>query len=80
MRRLAIIAALVLLAGLAAPAPAHAQQTTGTIAGRVVDQSGAAVPGATVTALQAATGLTRTSVTDAVGVFRLPRCPWARTT
>jgi len=35
---------------------AFAQQTTGVITGRVVDQQGAAVPGVTVTAKSPATG------------------------
>ena len=36
--------------------PAAAQQTTGNITGRVLDDQGAAVPGATVTATSTATG------------------------
>ena len=39
-------AMIVLLTGAAA----FAQQTTGTITGRVLDQQGSAIPGATVTA------------------------------
>ena len=37
---------------------AFAQQTTGTILGRVTDDQGAAIPGATVTATTEATGFT----------------------
>jgi hypothetical protein len=49
---------------LASAAPALAQQTTGTITGRLVDGQGAAVPGVTVTGLNTQTGFIRTSVTD----------------
>ena len=50
---------------------AFAQQTTGNVIGRVVDDSGGAIPGATVTATNPSTGFTRTSVSDAEGSYRL---------
>ena len=50
---------------------AFAQQTSGTILGRVLDGQGAAIPGASVTARNPSTGFTRTVVSDAVGVYRL---------
>jgi hypothetical protein len=56
-------------------AQAFAQQTTGNITGRVLDQQGAGVPGATVTAKSPSTGFTRTEVTDAEGVYRLTGLP-----
>src|SRR5258706_3676495 len=52
-----------------------AQETTGTITGRVVDQQGAAIPGATVTAKSATTGFTRTETSDSEGVYRLAALP-----
>ena len=52
-------ACAVLALALAAPA-AEAQQTTGTITGRIVDDQGAAVPGVTVTGKNTQTGFTRT--------------------
>jgi carboxypeptidase family protein len=55
--------------------PAFAQQTTGNVTGRVLDQSGAAVPGATVTAKSAETGFSRSDVSDAEGVYRLTALP-----
>jgi len=64
------VAGLFVLLALAA-STASAQQTTGTILGRVLDDQGAAVPGATITASRPATGFTRTSVSDAEGVYRL---------
>ena len=59
-----LLAALCLLATVAA---AGAQQTTGTIAGRVLDEQKAAVPGATVTAKNDSTGFSRSEVSDAEG-------------
>ncbi len=55
--------------------PVFAQQTTGTITGRITDPQGAAVPGATVTAVSGTTGFSRTSVSDSAGVYRLTALP-----
>src|SRR5215217_5825262 len=54
--------------------PAFAQQTVdvGSISGRVTDGSGAAVPGATVTAVHRATNINATAITDHDGRFRFP--------
>src|SRR5205814_4726715 len=60
---------------LLACATALAQQTTGNVTGRVVDEQGAGVPGATVTAKSATTGFSRTEVSDAEGVYRLTALP-----
>jgi hypothetical protein len=68
----------VLLAALlvaAAGALAHAQQTTGTISGRVLDPQGSAMPGATVTARNPQTGFTRAVVADGEGIYRLSALP-----
>jgi hypothetical protein len=75
MRRVVVLATLAVLACVTGVLPALAQQTTGTITGRVVDQSAAAVPGATVTATNAATGFTRAVVTDSVGHYRIAALP-----
>src|SRR5215471_19122048 len=56
-------------------ASAHAQQTTGSITGRVLDEQSAAIPGATVAARNPATGFTRTDTTDGEGVYRLTALP-----
>jgi hypothetical protein len=72
MRRYLFGAALLVLLGCAS---AFAQQTTGAITGRVVDPQGAAIPGVTVTAKNAANGFTRTEVSDAEGVYRLAALP-----
>ena len=57
------------------PRAVSAQLSTGQISGRVTDESGAVLPGVTVTAIQTDTGQTRTSVTDASGVYVLPNLP-----
>jgi outer membrane receptor protein involved in Fe transport len=72
MRRNLLGAVLLLLVGCA---PAFAQQTTGSITGRILDQQGAAIPGATVTAKQTATGFSRTEASDAAGLYRLNALP-----
>jgi hypothetical protein len=54
---------------------AWAQQITGSIRGTVADPTGAAVSGATVSAKQAETGLTRTAVTDHSGAYDVLELP-----
>lgn len=70
MRLVRVAASLMAVLGLSASLAA-AQQTTGTITGRVLDDQGAAVPGASITATSPSTGFTRTVVSDAEGVYRL---------
>jgi hypothetical protein len=57
---------------------ATAQRSTATIRGTVRDASQAVVPGATVTATNQDTGLTRASVSNADGLFSLPDLPVGR--
>src|SRR5262245_22560816 len=71
IRKLYGAALIVLLAC----APAFAQQTSGNVTGRVTDQQGAAIPGATVTAKSPATGFTRTEISDPEGVYRIGALP-----
>ena len=52
-----------------------AQQITGSIRGTVTDPAGATVPGASVSAIQIETGLTRTTVTDRSGEYVLLELP-----
>src|SRR5262245_39369310 len=66
---LAIVSAAVLSVN------AIAQQTNGTILGRVLDAQGAAVPGVSVTAKNPETGFTRTVVSDEAGTYRLNALP-----
>jgi hypothetical protein len=68
---LAVCAALgSLLAG-----SVGAQGSSGVLNGQVVDPSGAAMPGVTVTATNPATGESRVSVTTAEGTYRLAALP-----
>jgi hypothetical protein len=55
--------------------PAWAQSDTGVIDGRVMDESKAPVPGASVTARNVATGLTRSSVSSTLGTYRIEFLP-----
>jgi Carboxypeptidase regulatory-like domain len=66
-----------LLAALAAglPRPAAAQVTSATLVGTVTDQSGAGLPGVTVTARNADTGLTRSVVSTDTGAYRVEFLP-----
>jgi hypothetical protein len=48
-----------------------AQGTNGILTGTVVDDSGAAVPGATITALETSTNTSRTTVSGDAGLFRM---------
>jgi hypothetical protein len=54
------------------PARAYAQIDTASIVGTVVDQSGAVLPGVTVTATQASTNVASTTVTNESGQFVFP--------
>jgi hypothetical protein len=50
-------------------------QATAELAGRVTDESGAVLPGVTVTATQIDTGFNRTVVTDGTGAWVMPNLP-----
>ena len=67
--------ALLVCACIAIASTAVAQQTTGTIAGRVVDDQDAGIPGAAVTARNLDTGFLRDTTSDGNGVYRLPGLP-----
>jgi len=66
--RLILLSACVFLAALS---PAFAQQR-GSISGKVLDQDGLALPGATVTVTEERTGFTRTVVTADTGAYSVP--------
>jgi len=72
MKRHILGSAFLLVLGCAS---AFAQQTTGNVTGRVVDQQGAAIPGVTVTAKSPTTGFTRTETSDNEGLYRLSALP-----
>ena len=50
-------------------------QATAELNGRVTDESGAVLPGVSVTVTQTDTGFTRTTVTDGEGGYSLPNLP-----
>jgi hypothetical protein len=66
----ALLAVVVLTAIV--PATVLAQLTRGTISGTIKDNTGAHLPGVTVTITNNATGVARTVVTDTSGFYRAP--------
>lgn len=60
---------------LTASLPLRAQSFRGALVGTVLDQSGAAVPSAPVVATNQATGVSRSTTTDASGNFAIPELP-----
>src|ERR1041385_8894796 len=71
----AIALALALIACLFATTAALAQTSSGSVTGRIVDTTGAALPGVTVTATNTRTGFNRSAVTDAEGRYTFPSLP-----
>lgn len=65
------VAVITTVLGFGGTALAQNAQITGTL----VDQSGGALPGVTVTAKNQETGLTRTAVSEGAGVYRVPALP-----
>ena len=72
--QLSLISRTVLIASLITLS-ASAQTFRGSIAGSIVDASGAAVPEVTVVAINQGTGLTRQVVASAAGDFAMPDLP-----
>ena len=68
---LRLFAALCVLVALSS-STAHAQFTTGTIQGTVLDPSGYVVPGAQINVQNLATNETKTTVTSSVGGYTVP--------
>ena len=66
---------LFLLAVFTCCLPSLAQQTLGSLNGTVVDPSGAAVSGATVTATNSAINVTSTTTTQGTGFFQIFNLP-----
>ncbi len=71
MTRVSCALCIVLVAGILMATPARAQ-STGAIQGNIVDAQGAVVPGVTVTVKNVATGVERTTVSDAGGDYLTP--------
>ena len=60
---------------LAVTLPAAGQVLTSRVDGTVLDQSGAVVPGASVTLMNVETNVTRETVTNEVGLYVFPQVP-----
>src|SRR5215204_6966392 len=75
MKRATIFLTLLTVALLTAFAPRAAAQTTGSISGVVADEKGASIAGATTTARNVETNLTRTAQTDDEGRYRFTGIP-----
>lgn len=73
--RLAAAAVFCALLATQLSPPANAQVLYGSIVGNVTDQTGAAVPDATVTVTHRETGATRTTTTTPAGTYSLPNLP-----
>lgn len=65
----------LLLGCIFAPSQLQAQVETGTVVGTVVDTTGAALPGVTITITNLATGQMRPTVTNASGRFQVAALP-----
>ena len=74
MTRLHVSRKVILSASLALAcvAVAHAQSNTGSILGTVQDDTGAAIPGASIVIRNTGTGETRTVTSDSSGVYNVP--------
>src|SRR3954470_12897561 len=72
-----VVATLMISASVAHPS-AQSQAINGTIEGTITDQSGAAVPGVSVTVTNVDTGDSRTVVSNEAGVYRAPLLPLGR--
>ncbi len=68
MNRILSLFAIVLMLSFAG---VSAQQTTGTISGTVIDETGGVLPGVSVTGVNTGTGLTRSVISDDEGRYRL---------
>jgi hypothetical protein len=71
-RRMTVMALTVMSLGVLHSPVASAQSTFATLTGTVVDQSGAVLPGVTITLTHASTGVTRTVVTTDSGEYQAP--------
>src|SRR5207247_9190878 len=66
---------LALLGSCLLSSPARAQVAQAELRGGVLDESGAALPGATITATHVDTGTVRTTVTSPTGTYVMPALP-----
>ena len=82
-RAVSVVPSVVVLAlalGLVLPSSALAQSTNASVDGTIRDDQGGVLPGATVTVVNASTGLTRSVVTGERGGYRVSELPPGRYT
>ncbi|HEX7486120.1 MAG TPA: carboxypeptidase-like regulatory domain-containing protein, partial [Vicinamibacterales bacterium] len=70
-----VLATVIVAATFCTMDSVAAQTSFATLRGKVSDQQGGVLPGATVTARQTETNTTRTGVTNEAGQFYLPSLP-----
>jgi len=75
MRRVLRRSSFAAISVLLSSAVAWAQLSTAQLSGRVADESGAVLPGVTITVTQTETGFTRSGVTDGDGAYVLSNLP-----
>src|SRR3954452_6101333 len=64
--------AMLFVAALVTPTPARAQAVSGGLVGNLTDQSGLAMPGATVTITEVNTNISKTTTTNESGNYTFP--------
>jgi Carboxypeptidase regulatory-like domain len=70
-----IVPALILTIGLLGFTPLHGQSVSGTILGTVEDETGAAIPNATISVKNLGTGLEQSTTSDATGTYTISNLP-----
>ena len=70
-----VVSILAVFGILFPPADAGAQVAVGTLLGNVTDESGGAVPGATITATEVRTSISRTTVSNEAGRYTFTNTP-----
>lgn len=71
-------ATLLFLVAVLLQVPAYGQATDGNVIGTIFDATGAVIPNASVEIENVATGVTRTTQTDATGAYRFNNVPVGR--
>ncbi len=74
-RRPFIVILLALIGSFCMTEPATAQVAVGTLLGNVTDESGAAIPGATITATDTRTNISRTTTSNQSGAYTFNNTP-----
>jgi hypothetical protein len=77
-RERAVIAVAAVAVGLWLSSAANAQTSFAALGGRVTDEQGGSLPGATIVLRQVETNTTRTGTTESRGQYYLPNLPAGR--